>query len=130
MAKWLTNRALDVDRATSFYDEAMAQELVTHTARLQGGHRQLRGAPALGRVQGLVVSRRQRTGQKSDASLIALFQREGGGADDVALHAGPHLGRGGNVIDHHTKTHRVRQGWLYFAPPLFVNTQTGCVEFP
>jgi 2-(1,2-epoxy-1,2-dihydrophenyl)acetyl-CoA isomerase len=31
MAKWLTNRALDVDRATSFYDEAMAQELVTHT---------------------------------------------------------------------------------------------------
>jgi 2-(1,2-epoxy-1,2-dihydrophenyl)acetyl-CoA isomerase len=31
MAKWLTNRALDVDRATSFADEAMAQELVTHT---------------------------------------------------------------------------------------------------
>ena len=31
MAKWLTNRALDVDRVTSFYDEAMAQELVTHT---------------------------------------------------------------------------------------------------
>jgi len=30
-AKWLTNRALDVDRATSFQDEAMAQELVTHT---------------------------------------------------------------------------------------------------
>jgi 2-(1,2-epoxy-1,2-dihydrophenyl)acetyl-CoA isomerase len=31
MAKWLTNRALDVDRSTSFADEAMAQELVTHT---------------------------------------------------------------------------------------------------
>jgi 2-(1,2-epoxy-1,2-dihydrophenyl)acetyl-CoA isomerase len=31
VAKWLTNRALDVDRATSLYDEAMAQELVTHT---------------------------------------------------------------------------------------------------
>jgi 2-(1,2-epoxy-1,2-dihydrophenyl)acetyl-CoA isomerase len=31
MAKWLTNRALDVDRSTSFHDEAMAQELVTHT---------------------------------------------------------------------------------------------------
>ena len=30
-AKWLTNRALDVDRATAFQDEAMAQELVTHT---------------------------------------------------------------------------------------------------
>jgi len=31
MAKWLTNRALDVDRATAFQDEAMAQELITHT---------------------------------------------------------------------------------------------------
>ncbi|HEX3795436.1 MAG TPA: enoyl-CoA hydratase-related protein [Acidimicrobiales bacterium] len=31
VAKWLTNRALDVDRATSFQDEAMGQELVTHT---------------------------------------------------------------------------------------------------
>jgi 2-(1,2-epoxy-1,2-dihydrophenyl)acetyl-CoA isomerase len=31
MAKWLTNRALDVDRATSFQDEAVAQELITHT---------------------------------------------------------------------------------------------------
>jgi 2-(1,2-epoxy-1,2-dihydrophenyl)acetyl-CoA isomerase len=31
MAKWLTNRALDVDRATSFQDEAWAQELVTYT---------------------------------------------------------------------------------------------------
>jgi 2-(1,2-epoxy-1,2-dihydrophenyl)acetyl-CoA isomerase len=31
MAKWLTNRALDVDRSTSFQDEAWAQELVTHT---------------------------------------------------------------------------------------------------
>jgi 2-(1,2-epoxy-1,2-dihydrophenyl)acetyl-CoA isomerase len=30
-AKWLTNRALDVDRATSLDDEAMVQELVTHT---------------------------------------------------------------------------------------------------
>jgi 2-(1,2-epoxy-1,2-dihydrophenyl)acetyl-CoA isomerase len=30
-AKFLTNRALDVDRATSFYDEAMAQEMVTNT---------------------------------------------------------------------------------------------------
>jgi 2-(1,2-epoxy-1,2-dihydrophenyl)acetyl-CoA isomerase len=32
MAKWLTNRALDVDRSTSFQDEAFAQELITHTA--------------------------------------------------------------------------------------------------
>jgi len=31
VAKWLTNRALDVDRATALADEAMAQELVTHT---------------------------------------------------------------------------------------------------
>jgi 2-(1,2-epoxy-1,2-dihydrophenyl)acetyl-CoA isomerase len=31
VAKWLTNRSLDVDRATSFQDEAMAQELITHT---------------------------------------------------------------------------------------------------
>ena len=31
MAKWLTNRALDVDRATSFHDEALGQELVTTT---------------------------------------------------------------------------------------------------
>jgi 2-(1,2-epoxy-1,2-dihydrophenyl)acetyl-CoA isomerase len=31
LAKWLTNRALDVDRATSLHDEAMAQELLTHT---------------------------------------------------------------------------------------------------
>ena len=54
MAKWLTNRALDVDRATSFQDEAWAQELITHTARLQGGHRQLRRA-APGRLQGLVA---------------------------------------------------------------------------
>jgi 2-(1,2-epoxy-1,2-dihydrophenyl)acetyl-CoA isomerase len=30
-AKWLTNRALDVDRATSLYDEALAQELLTNT---------------------------------------------------------------------------------------------------
>lgn len=31
LAKWLANRALDVDRATSFYDEAMGQELITRT---------------------------------------------------------------------------------------------------
>ena len=31
IAKWLTNRALDVDRSTAMADEAMAQELVTHT---------------------------------------------------------------------------------------------------
>jgi 2-(1,2-epoxy-1,2-dihydrophenyl)acetyl-CoA isomerase len=31
VAKWLTNRALDVDRATAFHDEALAQELVTNT---------------------------------------------------------------------------------------------------
>jgi 2-(1,2-epoxy-1,2-dihydrophenyl)acetyl-CoA isomerase len=31
VAKWLTNRALDVDRATSFYDEALGQEMVTNT---------------------------------------------------------------------------------------------------
>ena len=32
VAKWLTNRALDVDRATALHDEAMAQELITNTA--------------------------------------------------------------------------------------------------
>jgi 2-(1,2-epoxy-1,2-dihydrophenyl)acetyl-CoA isomerase len=37
IAKWLTNRALDVDRVTSFHDEAMAQELVTHTQDAQEG---------------------------------------------------------------------------------------------
>ncbi len=31
IAKWLTNRALDVDRATSLHEEAMGQELVTRT---------------------------------------------------------------------------------------------------
>jgi 2-(1,2-epoxy-1,2-dihydrophenyl)acetyl-CoA isomerase len=31
VAKWLTNRSLDVDRSTAFADEAMAQELITHT---------------------------------------------------------------------------------------------------
>ncbi len=36
-AKWLANRALDVDRATSLYDEAMAQELVTNTLDSQEG---------------------------------------------------------------------------------------------
>jgi 2-(1,2-epoxy-1,2-dihydrophenyl)acetyl-CoA isomerase len=30
-AKWLTNRALDVDRATALHDEATAQELITNT---------------------------------------------------------------------------------------------------
>jgi 2-(1,2-epoxy-1,2-dihydrophenyl)acetyl-CoA isomerase len=38
-AKWLANRALDVDRATAFQDEAMAQELVTRTADSQEGIR-------------------------------------------------------------------------------------------
>lgn len=37
VAKWLTNRALDVDRATSLYDEAMGQELVTRTQDSQEG---------------------------------------------------------------------------------------------
>jgi 2-(1,2-epoxy-1,2-dihydrophenyl)acetyl-CoA isomerase len=36
-AKWLTNRALDVDRATALHDEAMAQELVTYTADSKEG---------------------------------------------------------------------------------------------
>jgi 2-(1,2-epoxy-1,2-dihydrophenyl)acetyl-CoA isomerase len=31
VAKWLTNRALDVDRATSFLEEALGQEIVTNT---------------------------------------------------------------------------------------------------
>ena len=31
VAKWLTNRALDVDRSTALHDEALAQELITHT---------------------------------------------------------------------------------------------------
>ena len=31
VAKWLTNRALDVDRVTSFFEEAMGQEIVTTT---------------------------------------------------------------------------------------------------
>jgi 2-(1,2-epoxy-1,2-dihydrophenyl)acetyl-CoA isomerase len=37
VAKWLTNRALDVDRATSLYDEAIGQEIVTRTADSQEG---------------------------------------------------------------------------------------------
>jgi 2-(1,2-epoxy-1,2-dihydrophenyl)acetyl-CoA isomerase len=37
VAKWLANRALDVDRATAFQDEAMAQELVTSTEDAQEG---------------------------------------------------------------------------------------------
>jgi 2-(1,2-epoxy-1,2-dihydrophenyl)acetyl-CoA isomerase len=31
VAKWLTNRALDVDRVTAFYEEAIGQEMVTNT---------------------------------------------------------------------------------------------------
>jgi 2-(1,2-epoxy-1,2-dihydrophenyl)acetyl-CoA isomerase len=37
VAKWLTNRSLDVDRATAFDDEAMAQELLTHTQDAREG---------------------------------------------------------------------------------------------
>jgi 2-(1,2-epoxy-1,2-dihydrophenyl)acetyl-CoA isomerase len=37
VTKWLTNRALDVDRATSLYDEAMGQEMVTNTADMKEG---------------------------------------------------------------------------------------------
>jgi len=37
IAKWLTNRALDVDRATSLYDEAIGQELVTNTSDMKEG---------------------------------------------------------------------------------------------
>jgi 2-(1,2-epoxy-1,2-dihydrophenyl)acetyl-CoA isomerase len=37
IAKWLTNRALDVDRATSLYDEAIGQELVTYTDDMKEG---------------------------------------------------------------------------------------------
>jgi 2-(1,2-epoxy-1,2-dihydrophenyl)acetyl-CoA isomerase len=37
IAKWLTNRALDVDRATSLYDEAIGQELVTNTLDMKEG---------------------------------------------------------------------------------------------
>jgi 2-(1,2-epoxy-1,2-dihydrophenyl)acetyl-CoA isomerase len=37
VAKWLTNRALDVDRATAFGDEAMAQELLTSTQDAREG---------------------------------------------------------------------------------------------
>jgi 2-(1,2-epoxy-1,2-dihydrophenyl)acetyl-CoA isomerase len=35
--KWLTNRALETDRAGSFWDEAYAQELVTRTEDMQEG---------------------------------------------------------------------------------------------
>jgi 2-(1,2-epoxy-1,2-dihydrophenyl)acetyl-CoA isomerase len=38
-AKWLANRALEVDRATAFGDEAMAQELITSTEDAQEGIR-------------------------------------------------------------------------------------------
>jgi 2-(1,2-epoxy-1,2-dihydrophenyl)acetyl-CoA isomerase len=37
VAKWLTNRALDVDRTTAFGDEAMAQELLTSTQDAREG---------------------------------------------------------------------------------------------
>jgi 2-(1,2-epoxy-1,2-dihydrophenyl)acetyl-CoA isomerase len=37
VAKWLTNRSLDIDRATAFDDEAMAQELLTHTRDAREG---------------------------------------------------------------------------------------------
>ncbi len=39
VAKWLTNRALDVDRATSLHDEAISQELVTTTEDSKEGMR-------------------------------------------------------------------------------------------
>ena len=39
VAKWLANRSLDVDRATAFADEAMAQELITTTEDAQEGLR-------------------------------------------------------------------------------------------
>lgn len=37
ITKWLTNRALDVDRATSLHDEALGQELVTYTDDMKEG---------------------------------------------------------------------------------------------
>ncbi len=37
VAKWLTNSALDVDRATALHDEAMGQELVTRTLDSEEG---------------------------------------------------------------------------------------------
>jgi 2-(1,2-epoxy-1,2-dihydrophenyl)acetyl-CoA isomerase len=37
IAKWLTNRALDVDRASSLYEEALGQELVTNTEDAKEG---------------------------------------------------------------------------------------------
>jgi 2-(1,2-epoxy-1,2-dihydrophenyl)acetyl-CoA isomerase len=37
VTKWLTNRALDVDRATSLYDEAIGQEIVTRSLDAQEG---------------------------------------------------------------------------------------------
>ncbi|HEY6472942.1 MAG TPA: enoyl-CoA hydratase-related protein [Acidimicrobiales bacterium] len=37
VAKWLTNRALDVDRTTSLQDEALGQELVSYTADMKEG---------------------------------------------------------------------------------------------
>lgn len=39
VAKWLANRSLDVDRATAFQDEALAQELVTGTEDAREGIR-------------------------------------------------------------------------------------------
>lgn len=37
VSKWLTNRALDVDRVTALSEEAMGQELVTYTADMKEG---------------------------------------------------------------------------------------------
>ena len=37
MAKYLTNRALDTDRATALWDEAVGQELVTGTEDCREG---------------------------------------------------------------------------------------------
>ena len=37
MAKYLTNRALESDRATALWDEAVAQELVTGTEDCREG---------------------------------------------------------------------------------------------
>ena len=37
VAKYLTNRALDTDRATALWDEAVAQEMVTGTADCREG---------------------------------------------------------------------------------------------
>ncbi len=46
MAKWLTNRSLESDRATAFWDEAAAQELVNRHRGLPEGFDRLRRARA------------------------------------------------------------------------------------